>query len=230
MGIGIKELPINERPREKAERYGVQTLSNIELLTIIIGSGTKGYSAMDISYELLNCFKGLSNLSASDFQELRKVKGISKATALKIAAVFEVAKRIEMNKFEPEEMHINSEIIYQKYARAMNDTKQEIFGVIILNKNKKILREKLLYKGTNTEVSISYFEVIKEVIIVGGKHIYVFHNHPSGNSEPSEKDVMFTQGLLKELKRLNIKLIDHVVLGDQNYYSFKEATIFEISK
>ena len=230
MGVKIKELPINERPREKAIRYGVENLSNIELLTIIIGSGTKGYSAMDISYELFNQYKGMKNLVSSSSSELEKIKGISKATSLKLTAVFELFKRIEGDNFGDEYEIISPEHIYKKYARIMNDTKQENVGVIILNKNKKILREKILYKGTQSEVSISYFEVIKEALLVNGKHLYVFHNHPSGDSTPSTRDVFFTRGLMQELDRIGIKLIDHVVLGDENFYSFKQATMFELEK
>lgn len=230
MGIKIKLLPELERPREKAVRYGIETLSNIELLTMIVGSGTVGHSALDISYELINTFKGLKNLVSTSYIELKQVKGISDITALKLGATFELLRRYIVNDSEDENEEIDAKSIYLKYAKNLNDTGQENFGIIILNRNNKILREKFLYKGTNSEVSISYYELIKELLLVNGKHIYVFHNHPLGDATPSQKDVFFTRGLIQELQKIGVKLIDHVVLGDENFYSFKDGVLYELPK
>jgi DNA repair protein RadC len=228
LGIKIKDLPTFERPREKAKRYGIETLSNVELLALIIGSGTKGKSAIDISYEIIYNNKGLNNLLSTSHLELEKVKGISSVTSLKIGALFELYHRLNLLQ-EGENEKYSQESIFKKYAQNLNDTKQEHFGIIILNSNNKILREKIIYKGTSTEIPVSCLEIIKEVILVNGKQIIVFHNHPSGNSLPSDKDAFFTNELLRELNRIGVKLIDHVVLGDNNYYSFKDKILYELT-
>jgi DNA repair protein RadC len=230
LGINIKLLPELERPREKAVRYGIETLSSIELLAILIGSGVKGHSAIDIAYNLTSSFKGFQNLVSTSYEHLKDIKGISNVTALKLGATFELIKRLNLTLEDEGETSLNSETIYRKYAKNLNSSGQENFGLILLNGKQKVIREKFLYKGTSNELSVSYFEVVKEVLLSNAKHIYVFHNHPSGDATPSSRDVLFTRGLIHELSKLGVKLIDHVVLGDENYYSFKDGVIYELPK
>ena len=224
--MGIKELPKLERPREKALLYGLEKLSNVELIAILIGSGTKDRSALDISYELLDTYKGIFNLSNAPFLDLTKTKGISKITAIKLGAVFEIYKRISQSEYQETNITISQNYIYTKYSKIIQGDTQEILGVIILNGNKKVIREKLLYKGTKVELSASYLEIFKEVLIADGKYFYIFHNHPEGNPYPSDKDIIFTSGLIKEAIKLKIKMIDHIIIGKNSYFSFIDAKVY----
>ena len=143
--MSIKDLPLNERPREKAIRFGFESLGNYELIALIIGSGTKGSSALDIAYELLQSNNGLSNLSKLPFQDFLRVKGVNEISAVKLGAVFELYKRLD--DFSPEEgANINSEKIFQKYRIKLMNYDQEILGIIVLNRKHAILAEKIIYK------------------------------------------------------------------------------------
>ena len=221
--MGIKQLPKLERPREKALHYGLDTLSNNELLSIIISSGTKDKSALDISYELLNNYNGLFNLFNANYLEYTKIKGISKIKALKLGAIFELYKRISQSEYDIKEVDISANYIYDKYSKIIRGIKQEMFGIIILDSSKKIVREKMIYKGTRSDLAANYLDIFKEMIIADGKYFYIFHNHPEGNPIPSDKDILFTSGLIKECTRLSFHLIDHIIIGDKSYYSFLKS-------
>lgn len=223
--MGIKDLPITERPREKAMRYGFDILSNVELLALIIGSGSKGVSALDIAYELVNKNNGLANLIKLPYQDFLKVKGLSKASALKIEAVFELFKRIN-NLIQDEVEVIDETTIFNKYRISLQQYDQEILGILILNRHKKLLCERIVYKGTKTGMAASIREIFKELLLVGGTYFYIFHNHPSGEVEPSRPDAIFTEQLIEECSKYGFTLVDHLIISNDKYFSFsKNKTI-----
>lgn len=225
----IKDLPKCERPREKALLYGIESLTDIELLALVIGSGVKEHSALDISYNIFNdshTWYELSNKSLSDF---KRYPGLGNISSLRISAALEVAKRYVINKSRIEEKEVNSNSLFMRYLPLLNSSSQERFILILLNKRKKIIREVELYKGTNKEISYSLHDLYKELLINEAKYYYVLHNHPSGVVEPSERDMLFTANIMVESRKINIELLDHLIIGKDSYYSFEQEKTISIS-
>ncbi len=218
----IKELPTLDRPREKALRYGVNTLSDAELLAILISKGYQGKSALEVSNELLSEFKGLTMLSKVPFGDLMSLKGIKEAKAITLAVIFELHNRLSLKEKENEEIEVSSEYLYNKYKVKLSSSTQENLILIILNSRRNIIREKTLYIGTENNMFFSYKDVWREMFSNQGKYFYLIHNHPGKSSSPSKEDIVFTSELFLESKRLKIPMIDHLIIGDDGYYSFQE--------
>ena len=219
----IKSLPTLERPREKAFHYGVDKLSDHELIAILIGSGTIDFSALDIAYKMLSDHKGLLNLVQKPFSDLLHFKGIGKSKAVKIIAAFEIAKRFNSLKSIREEFPTSTKEIYERYKYHVSSIDQEYLLLIILNSKKHIIHEVNLYKGNESSVNCSWRQIVKQVLVHNGKYFYIVHNHPSGDHSPSQEDVEFTTTLIKESQKLKIKLLDHLIISDNGYFSFLTA-------
>ena len=219
----IKSLPTLERPREKAFHYGVDKLSDHELIAILISSGTVDFSALDIAYKMLSDHKGLLNLVQKPFSDLLNFKGIGKSKAVKIIAAFEIAKRFNSLKSIREEFPASTNEIYERYKYHVSSIDQEYLLLIILNSKKHIIHEVNLYKGNESSVNCSWRQIIKQVLVHNGKYFYIVHNHPSGDHTPSQKDIEFTTTLIKESQKLKIRLLDHLIISDNGYFSFLTA-------
>lgn len=218
----VKDLPTLERPREKALRYGITTLSNEELLALLIGFGGKDNSALDIANTMLIDSHGLFRLANKSIDEFKMYKGIKDAKALDLAAIFELAKRYQVHNLEENEDEINSDYIYQKYKNRLSGLDQEIFVLIILNKRKKIIHEIMMYKGNDNQISLSYRDIIKEILIHNGFYFYIIHNHPGNSILPSEEDRLFTVELTKRCKKVNVAILDHLIISRFGYYSLSK--------
>ena len=221
MGI-IKSLPTLERPREKALRYGLNELSDYELLAILLGSGYKGENVMELAFSLLSKYGGLENLINIPFSELKKNKGIKNAKALNLEAIFEFHRRLLFKKYEQNDEIIDAEYLYNKYYPVLGRANQEQIIVVVLSKYKKIIHESILFKGGEDGVQISLSEIIKEVMSYGGKYFYLIHNHPNGSHQPSKQDTMATSYLFAESRRMKIPMLDHIIISINGYYSFKK--------
>lgn len=217
----IKELPREIRPREKAEHFGIESLSDEELLALIIGSGVKGCSAMDISRDLLTTYLTLSSLSKSNLSSLEEHFGLSKITALKLLATFEFHNRLNSPLYQHRYLVGSSQDIYERYRYLENFT-QEVLAVVLLNKKKEIIKEKILYRGTNNDLSISPKEICLEIISSRCSQFILIHNHPDGNINPSEDDIYATEVIKSTVEPLQIKLLDHLIIYPGGYYSFQE--------
>ena len=223
MGIKIKDIPINDRPRERLINSGVDILSDEELLAVIIKTGTRELSAKDLSGLILSKVKGINNLNEYNLEKLKSIKGIGEAKACLILACIELSKR--MNR---EVLNINNtkftncEIVYNYYKNIIGDKKQEYFYCIYLDNNKKIIKDKLLYIGTINYSIVHPREVFKEAYMLSASAIICVHNHPSGNVLPSKQDLELTKNLISIGNLLGIKVIDHIIIGNNNYYSFLE--------
>mgnify|MGYP003293017914 CR=1 FL=1 len=220
----INELPILERPRERAYRYGIDTLSNIELLAILIGSGCKENSALDISYNLLNKYNGLSSLYHVPYQEFLKVKGLKKAKAIKIAAAVELGKRCQILEKESQEKSSDSEAIFQRVFPKIAHLEKEVFILIILNRNKQIIYEETMYKGIEDSVLFSIKDVLCILLVNKAKYFYLIHNHPDDILVPSNADLEITQKMIIETRKLRMTMLDHIIVGPSGYYSFLKTT------
>lgn len=226
----IKEIPKEMRPREKAIRFGISKLENKELLSLIIGSGVAGSSAIDISETLIkeNCYS-LSNLVENNYESLLTHKGLKENNALKLLAAFELHKRVNAQEQLKDLKIINAEDVYTKY-KYLENLEQEVFIVLFLDAKFNIKKEKTLYKGTFNSLSLNINEVIKELILSNCKQFILIHNHPDQSSEPSSYDLLSTKSIEKSAKNLSIKMIDHIIIFKNGYHSFRLNKTIKLEK
>ena len=215
----IKELPKELRPREKAAHYGIESLSDEELLAIIIGSGVQGCSAIDISRDLLATYLTLSSLANANLSSLEDHFGLSKTLSLRLLATFEFHNRLNSPFYQHDYKVLTSQDIYARY-RYLENCSQEMFALLMLNKNKKIIKEKILYKGTTENMRIDPHDIYSELIISKCKEYVLIHNHPDGRSEPTNDDIIATEVIENYCKPLGMKMFDHLIIYPGGYYSF----------
>ena len=222
----IKELPQSERPYEKLELYGEKNLSNAELLAIIIKTGTKEYTSIEIAQKLLNLNdrydeQNLSFLRDLSIEEITKIKGIGRVKAIQLKAVCELAIRMNSTpnyrKVKIREPNDIAKILMDE----MRYEKTEIAKIILLDNQCNILKIKNVAKGGNNFVSIGMKNILSEAVKVNAPKIILVHNHPSGDPTPSKKDYEITKKLEDAAKILGIELIDHIIIGNREYTSIK---------
>ena len=228
----IRDLPLLERPREKALRFGITSLSSEEILALLLGSGGYQNSAIEIARNMLVDSRGLYQLGNKDIKQFEKYKGISTAKALTLSAVFEIAKRYYEKEFEivEDQEFIDGEYLYNKYHIRLVSNPREIFILVILSKKRQIVHEITLFKGSNNRLNISYREIFHQILLNSGFYIYVIHNHPSGTFKPSKEDVAFTSDLSERCEKVGVVLLDHLIISEEGYYSFYKDQPRKISK
>jgi DNA repair protein RadC len=218
----ILSLAPEERPREKAFCHGVESLDIAELLALVIASGVEGHSALEIASRLLSDFHGLIHLSEAPFLSIAQIPGLSKVKALQISAVFELAKRLEKAAFIEEADRLSASQVYARYHQG-NENPEEGLTLLMLNHKGEVIKERQLEPGTGSAFEIPKKKLVVELLVNYASSYILAHNHPSGNPLPSEEDIKKTLQLATETKALGITLRDHIVMGSQGYYSFKES-------
>ena len=223
MAVGIKKIPKEDRPYERLINLGVESLSNEELLAIIIKSGTRNESSKDIATKLLSNIGGIKKLNDINLESLKRYNGIGNVKACIILATIELAKRInnEIDTIKNVKL-TSSDLVYKFYKDKLGNKKQEYFYAVYLDNSKKIIGDKLLFIGTINYSLVHPREVFKEAYLKGASAIICVHNHPSGNVLPSKQDYDVTNNLISVGKILGIKIVDHVIISSNNYYSFLE--------
>jgi len=223
VGVKIKDIPKADRPCERLIEYGVETLSNEELLAIIFKTGTKGNSAKDLGSELLSKIENLKKLNDINFEFLKKFKGIGMSKACNLLACIELGKRINREVDTLKNVKLTSaDIVYKYYKNKIGDKKQEYFYAVYLDNGKKIIGDKLLFIGTVNYSLVHPREIFKEAYLLGASAIICVHNHPGGNPLPSKQDYEITNNLIEASKILGIKFVDNIIICKNNYYSFLE--------
>lgn len=223
MNIKIKDLPINERPRERLLEHGVDKLSNEELLSILIKSGTKNESVKSLSNNILVLINDITNLRKINFQQLIKIKGIGDAKACLLLSAIELGKRIfQNNQVIKKEVMNNAKVIFDYYKNILYDNKQEHFYAVYLDSKKRIIEDRLLFIGTINQSLVHPRNIFKEACLLDASSIVCVHNHPSGNVLPSKEDRLMTERLVTIGSTMGISVIDHIIVGNNNYYSFFE--------
>lgn len=223
MGVKIKDIPVMERPCERLIENGVELLSNEELLAIIFKTGTKGKSAKDLGELLLSKVGNIKKLNDINYEYLKNIKGIGRSKACNLLASIELGKRINREVDSIKNIKLtNSEMVYKFYKDKLGNKKQEYFYAVYLDTSKKIIGDKLLFIGTINYSLVYPREVFKEAYLLGASAIICIHNHPSGNPIPSKQDFEITNNLIEVGKVLGIKVIDHIIICKNNYYSFLE--------
>ena len=221
--VMIKDIPINERPRERLLLYGRDNLSNEDLLSIILKSGTKKYSVKVLSNILLKEIGDISKLKDISYNKLVKIEGIGKVKAIELLAALELGKRVYYLKPKESIKLNNSKKIYEYFKDIFINEKQENFYAIYLDAKSKLISYKLLFKGTINSSCVHPREVFKFAFIESAYSIIVIHNHPSGEVAPSEPDIEITNVLMQTGKMVAIPVIDHIVFGNNSYFSFYES-------
>lgn len=222
----IKELPQSERPYEKLELYGESSLSNAELLAIIIKTGTKEYTSVDIARKILNLNEmydqeSLTFLRDLSIEELTKIKGMGRIKAIQLKATCELANRINKpSNYRKTQIKEPSDIV-KILMNEMQYEKREIAKIILLDNKNNILKIKDIAVGGDNFVNIGMKDILSEAVKISAPKIILVHNHPSGNPTPSRQDIEVTNKLENASKLLGIQLLDHIVIGKGEYISIK---------
>lgn len=223
MAVRIKDIPKCERPRERLISSGVENLNNEELLSILLKTGSKNLSAKDLANNLLKIVGSVNKLNDINYQSLRQIKGIGEAKACSILTAIELGKRIRQAHNSLNEIQItNAKIVFEYFDNLFCDKKQEYFYCIYLDNRKRVLESKLLFIGTINQSLVHPREVFKEALLLSASSIICVHNHPSGNIVPSIDDLELTKRLVNIGILMGIKIIDHIIIGNSEYYSFME--------
>lgn len=219
----FRDLPNEEKPRERLILYGADTLSNEELLMIILKSGTKKYSVKELANRILEFSGGISNLKNITYQKLMEIDGIGKVKAIEIEAILELSKRIYMDKNIQDVIKCtNPETIIYYFNSLFKDKLQEEFYVIYLDNKKNYLDKKRLFIGSINASIVHPREIFKQAYLISASFMICIHNHPSGDPTPSREDIEFTKKLFEIGNLHGIYLVDHLVIGRDCYYSFYE--------
>jgi DNA repair protein radc len=221
--IKIKDLEELERPVERLIHNGPSYLNNEELLSIILKTGTLNKSVKMISNEVLKKAKTLNGLKDISLKDLKEISGIGNMKAASILALVEISKRINY-KIEPilYKKLTSTDMVFEHFKNLFLDEMQECFYCLYLDNNKRIISEKLLFKGTLNFSMVHPREIFKEAIKESASTIICLHNHPSGNITPSNNDIKLTSNLVEISKLMGIPIIDHLIIGKDKYYSFFE--------
>lgn len=221
--VPIHEWAEDDRPREKLLLKGKHSLSDAELIAILMGSGSKSESAVDLAKRILKSSKdNLIELSKLGVKDLVKFKGVGEAKAISIIAALELGKRRRMEE-ALEKKKIGSSIdVFEYFSGILSDSAYEAFYILLLNRANKILREIQISEGGMSGTVADPKKIFKLALEQNAAAIILCHNHPSGNIKPSDADIKLTHKLKSAGEMLDLPVIDHIILGEENYYSFAD--------
>lgn len=221
--LSITDWAEEDRPRERLERLGAESLSNAELLAILIGSGTPQQSAVDLMKVVLaSCHNNLNSLGKMSIRDLEGFKGIGPAKAITILAACELGKRRARERVEEREDLGSATAIYNYMHPRMQDLDVEEFHILLMNQNYKLIKEVRISHGGITETAVDIRIIMKEALLCNTTVLAVCHNHPSGNTHPSRQDDQLTDRIRKGCDIMRIYFLDHVIITDGAYYSYRE--------
>lgn len=224
----IKDVPQDERPRERLVKYGAKNLSTSDLIAIILKTGTRDYSSKYLASEVLKLVKDVSDLKKLSLSKLISINGIGAVKAIEFLAALELGRRVYESKPLDNDLRCNSaHKIFNHFKSEFSGVNQEYFYCLYLNSQKKLIDKKLLFKGTLNRSLIHPREVFKEAYLSSAAYIICIHNHPSGNVIPSNDDINITNTLVEIGYIQKIPVIDHIIIGENNYYSFYENGLIE---
>jgi len=218
----IKELPAGERPRERLRESGVASLSNSELLAIILRTGTVSENVLGLAARILARFGGLMGLARASFGELCAERGIGEAKAAQLKAALELGKRLASTQPEERVVVRSPQDVANLLMAEMGFLDQEHLRVVLLNSKNQVMAVPEVYKGSVNTSLIRASELFREAVRENCPAIIVVHNHPSGDPTPSPEDVHVTEQIVAAGKLLDIEVLDHLIVGQQSYASLKE--------
>lgn len=225
-GQTIKSWAEDDRPREKFELKGRNALSNAELLAIIIGSGTTQLSAVEVSRLLLtSCNQQLNQLSRQSIQQMIKTKGIGKAKAITIQAALELGRRLKSENTNDLPAITCSRDAYEILGPLLEDLTHEEFHILLLNRANVVVRRLTISKGGISGTVVDARLIFKPALELLASSVILCHNHPSGKIKPSEADISLTKKLKQAGKMMDVNILDHLIIGHRQYYSFADEGI-----
>ncbi len=224
MNYKIKDLPLDERPREKLKLKGSKSLSDEELLAILLRTGTKNESAKDLSIRLLKEIKTLHNLNTLSYNYLISIKGIKEAKALTILAALELGKRLNYKKEPIKKIKTGEDVLNLLQYEIINLRQEKLFA-IFLNSQNEVISYQTIFIGTQNKSITHPREIFYEAIKEQAVKIIIAHNHPSNNVNPSPEDITFTNNLKNASIIMQIPLLDHIILGNNTYFSFLDHNL-----
>ncbi len=221
--IGIKSWAEEDRPREKLSGQGRRALTDAELIAILIGSGNRDETAVELSKRILHHYNNdLNKLGKASIAELSNFKGIGEAKAISIIAALEIGRRRNDAESAEPEIIGSSRDAYNIMKRHLVDLYQEEFWILLTARSQKVIAKEMVSKGGMAEVSVDPKVVFSLALQHQASNIFLIHNHPSGNLKPSHQDIMLTKRLVEAGRVLDIKILDHLIITDKSFYSLAD--------
>lgn len=221
--LTLRDLAEDDRPREKMQQKGIQSLSDAELLAILINSGNKEETAVQLSQRMLNSYQNnLISISRASLKELQQFKGIGEAKAITIAAALELGRRRAGQSERVVQQISSSRAAYEVMKAKLEDLPHEEFWIMLLSRNNKVLDVQMIGRGGVSGTVADVRVILKNAIECLASGIILAHNHPSGNLAPSHADVTLTHKVKESAKLMDISVLDHIIITDTSYYSFAD--------
>lgn len=226
----IKNWPEDDRPREKLLQKGAYALSDAELLAIVLRTGIKGKPVMDLALEALSQFGGFRKLLNANYEELKKLKGLTLSRYITFQAIKEINTRYLFEKVKKQGILKNSQDTRRLLFSKFRDAQKEIFAAIFLDCQNQVIALENLNFGTVNVTHIYPREFIKKVLKYNASRIILIHNHPSGLVAPSEHDIEMTKKIINALKFIDVEVLDHLIVGENDIFSFAEQGLLFFDK
>lgn len=220
--MALKDIPRDARPREKLLAQGPAALADAELVALLLRTGLKGESVLAFAQRLLDEFGGLPGLLHAQPADLKRVKGLGPAKRAEVAAVIELARRSLVQQLEQRPLFDNPGKVRDYLGLMLAQREHEVFAVLFLDAQNRLVRSEEMFRGTLTQTSVYPREVVKRCLELGAAAVILAHNHPSGAAEPSRADEFLTQALKSALQLVDVRVLDHFVVGRGSVVSFAE--------
>lgn len=211
--------PLHERPREKLLSSGPKSLTDAELLAVLIGKGCKGCNVMALSYELLQQFGTLRGIITANCQALTQIKGVGKVTYIQLQAAMEVIRRHLAEPLKRGDVFHCAEDVKRYIHAELRDSQKEIFGMLMLDTQHQLIAFRVMFTGTINAAAVYPRELVRQVIADNAAAVILVHNHPSGIAEPSQADIKLTRDVKDALRLIDVSVLDHFVVGDTSTVS-----------
>ena len=220
----LQEIPKTTRPREKLLAMGSETLTDAELLAVMLDTGLRGQNVLQLAQSLLDEFHGLAGLLQSSPSCLQKAKGLGAARRSKLLAVLEMARRVLLQKMQERDVMNNPDTVKQFLQLQMGAYTQEVFAVVFMDAQYRLLGFQEMFRGTLNQTSVYPREVVKLSLELGAGAVILAHNHPSGDVRPSAADSSLTRTLQTALSMVDVKVLDHIIVGPGQHWSMAERS------
>ena len=220
--MSISSWPQDQRPREKLLNQGPSSLSDAELLAIFLRTGVRGKNAIQLGQDLLNAFDGLAGLLSSDAQALGEVKGLGPAKLVQLLAIKELATRVLSEELRQRDYLTSPEAVKDYLRLSLMNRDREVFVAVFLDAQHRVIVSEELFAGTLTQTSVYPREIVKRSLALNAAAVIFAHNHPSGVAEPSRADELLTATLKRTLELVDVRVLDHFVVGGSSILSFAE--------
>jgi DNA repair protein RadC len=220
--MALKDLPLDARPREKLLAHGAASLADAELIALLLRTGMKGTSVLQLAQQMLDRFGGVQGLLHSQACDLKQIKGLGPAKRAEIAAVIELARRALVQQLTQNPVFDSPAKVKNFVQLQLAQRDFEVFAVLFLDSQNHLLKFEEMFRGTLTQTSVYPREIVKRVLDLNAGAVIFAHNHPSGVAEPSRADELLTQTLKSALALIDVRVLDHLVVGHNEVISFAE--------